>query len=101
MEPFDFQPSIHLLYGENRIDQLGELSKEVADPSRVLVVTDPGIASAGLLKRAMASLETAEITVFAFQQVQALMKFQVFFVNQLRIHHMRLLDIFKQILKKI
>jgi alcohol dehydrogenase len=70
MEPFDFQPSIHLLYGENRIDQLGELSKEVADPSRVLVVTDPGIASAGLLKRAMASLETAEITVFAFQQVQ-------------------------------
>ena len=70
MEPFDFQPSIHLLYGENRIDQLGELSKEVADPSRVLVVTDPGIASAGLLKRATASLEAAEITVFAFQQVQ-------------------------------
>ena len=67
MEPFDFQPSIHLLYGENRIDQLGELSKEVADPSRVLVVTDPGIASAGLLKRAMASLETAEITVFALE----------------------------------
>ncbi len=70
MEPFDFQPSIHLLYGENRINQLGELSKEVANSSRVLVVTDPGIASAGLLNRAVASLETAEINVFTFQQVQ-------------------------------
>jgi len=70
MEPFDFQPSIHLLYGENRVNQLGELSKEVANSSRVLVVTDPGIASAGLLNRAVASLETAEINVFTFQQVQ-------------------------------
>ena len=70
IEPFDFQPSIHMLYGENRINQLGELSKEVANSSRVLVVTDPGIASAGLLNRAVASLETAEINVFTFQQVQ-------------------------------
>src|SRR5687767_10916952 len=46
MNSFDFLLSTRLVFGPNRIDQLGELAREFGG-SRVLVVSDPGIVQAG------------------------------------------------------
>ena len=47
VETFDFQPSIRLIFGQNQIDQLGQLAKSLAKPKNVLLVTDSGVVAAG------------------------------------------------------
>ena len=69
METFDFQPSIRLVFGPNRIDQLGQLSKELAHPSKVLLITDSGVAKAGILNRAIDALKSVDISTYIFQEV--------------------------------
>ncbi len=54
--PFDFQPSTRVIFGENAVDQLGALTKELTE-HRVLLVTDPGILHAGHVERAIHSLK--------------------------------------------
>ena len=65
MQSFDFQSSTRIVFGENSLDQLGDLTI-VLGGNRVLVVTDPGIISAGIVERALDSLKAACLEAFVF-----------------------------------
>ncbi|MEM8733543.1 MAG: iron-containing alcohol dehydrogenase [Planctomycetota bacterium] len=69
MENIDFQHRTRLVYGTDSIDQLGELAKEQA-ASRVLVVSDPGVVSAGHFQRGIDALQKAGLLVAAFHGVR-------------------------------
>ena len=69
MQSFDFQSSTCVVFGENTLDQLGDLTKELGG-MRVLVVTDPGIVRAGILDRALDSLERVHLDTFVFNDVE-------------------------------
>ncbi len=69
MQSFDFQSSTRVVFGENALDQLGDLTKELGG-RRVLVVTDPGIIRAGILDRALDSLKAANLDPFVFDGVE-------------------------------
>ncbi len=69
MQSFDFQSSTRVVFGENTLDQLGDLTKELRG-RRVLVVTDPGIVRAGILERALDSLKMAHLQAFVFGGVE-------------------------------
>ena len=47
---FDYHPRTRLIFGNNAVDRIGALAKE-RHGSRILLVTDPGIAKAGHLER--------------------------------------------------
>ena len=68
MQSFDFQSSTRVVFGENTLDQLGDLTKELGG-SRVLLVTDPGIVRAGIPERALNSLKAASLDAFVFDGV--------------------------------
>ncbi|REJ70717.1 MAG: iron-containing alcohol dehydrogenase [Planctomycetota bacterium] len=68
MNEFDFQPQTRIVFGSDRIDDLGTLTAELG-AQRVLVVTDPGIVAAGHATRAVAALETQSIAVTLFEGV--------------------------------
>jgi len=65
MEPFDFCPTTRVVFGEGTLTQLGILAGELGG-KRILLVTDPGIVSAGLADRAIASLRDAALDIFVF-----------------------------------
>ena len=65
MQSFDFQSSTRVVFGENTLDQLGDLTKELAG-RYVLVVTDSGIVRAGIVERALDSLQAANLEAFVF-----------------------------------
>src|ERR1700675_4890133 len=69
LQPFDFHTPTRVVFGPGTVDQLGELAKELGD-TRVLVVTDPGLAAAGHPQRALASLKAAGLEGFLFDQVE-------------------------------
>ena len=69
MQSFDFQSSTHVVFGENTLDQLGNLTKELGS-ARVLVVTDPGIVRAGILEKALDALKRAHLDAFVFDGVE-------------------------------
>ncbi|MFQ5639075.1 MAG: iron-containing alcohol dehydrogenase [bacterium] len=69
MRSFDFQPSTRVIFGENSIDQLGELTTEL-DGKRVLLVTDPGIVEAGHVEKGIRALQKAGIESFIFKDVE-------------------------------
>jgi len=69
MQFFDFQSSTRVVFGENSLDQLGDLTRELGG-TRVLVVTDPGIISAGIVERALDSLKAACLNPFVFDGVK-------------------------------
>ena len=58
-----------VLYGAGVIDLVGDLVHELGG-GRVLVVTDPGVAAAGHLDRASASLRSAGLEVAVFSEVR-------------------------------
>ncbi|MDE2690615.1 MAG: iron-containing alcohol dehydrogenase [Acidobacteriota bacterium] len=58
-----------VLFGAGVIDLLGDLVQELGG-GRVLVVTDPGVAAAGHLDRASASLRSAGLEVAVFSEVR-------------------------------
>ena len=68
MQSFDFQSSTRVVFGENALDQLGTLTKELGG-RRVLVVTDPGIIRSGIVERAIDSLKVARLEAFVFDGV--------------------------------
>ena len=68
MQSFDFQSSTRVVFGENSLDQLGDLTKELGG-ARVLLVTDPGIIRAGIPERALDSLQVANLDTFLFDGV--------------------------------
>ena len=69
MQSFDFQSSTRVVFGENTLDQLGNLTRELG-ARRVLVVTDPGIIRAGIPERALESLKAANLDSFVFDGVE-------------------------------
>ncbi len=66
---FDFHPTIRTLFGENKIEQLGALAKEL-DARRVMLVSDAGLVHAGHVERARASLQKEALEVFLFTEVE-------------------------------
>ena len=68
MQSFDFQSSTRVIFGENTLDQLGNLTKELGG-TRVLLVTDPGIIRVGIPERALNALKAASIDAFIFDGV--------------------------------
>ena len=68
MTPFDFNPSIRVVFGAGTLDQLGDLASALAGP-RALLVTDPGLVQAGLADRASRALQRAGLTTITFSAV--------------------------------
>lgn len=67
--PFDFTPLNRVVFGSGSLNRLGELARELR-ASKVLLVTDPGLAQTGHPQRAMRSLQEAKLEVFLFDQVK-------------------------------
>lgn len=65
MIPFDFQPRTRLVFGPGKIDELGQLASELG-ARRALVVSDPGVISAGHTARGIQSLVRAGIETHLF-----------------------------------
>jgi alcohol dehydrogenase class IV len=66
---FDFLPPTRVVFGIASLSRLGELTRELGG-NRVLVVTDPGLETAGHPQRAVASLNDADLEAFVFDQVE-------------------------------
>jgi alcohol dehydrogenase len=67
--PFDFDPRTRVVYGPGTADRLGELARETGG-TRVLVVSDEGIARAGHVDRAVQKLAEVGIESAVFTDVQ-------------------------------
>ena len=70
MQAFDAELTQRIIFGENSIEKLGELTR-VLGGSRVLVVTDRGIEKAGILARAVSALQSTRIAAYVFTDVSA------------------------------
>ena len=55
MNPFDFQPRTRIVFGPGKIETLGELASELG-ARRALVVSDPGVITAGHTNRGIGAL---------------------------------------------
>ena len=65
METFDCELKQQIIYGDNTIERLGELTRSLGG-SRVLVTTDPGIEKAGILARAVSALQSERIAAYVY-----------------------------------
>src|SRR5438552_1468809 len=68
MIPFDYQPRTRIVFGPEKIDALGSLAGELG-ARRALVVSDPGIVSAGHTPSGLDSLRKAGIDAQLFDGV--------------------------------
>ena len=68
MEIFDCELKQQIIYGNNTIERLGELTRALGG-SRVLVTTDPGIEKAGILARALSALQSERIAAYVYTDV--------------------------------
>jgi alcohol dehydrogenase len=66
---FDFQPRTRLIFSVNAVERVGELAAELA-AKRVLLVTDPGIVSAGHAARVIELLERQHLKVVCYDKVE-------------------------------
>jgi len=66
MQSFDFKPSIRVVFGEGKIDLLGDLAKDL-NGSFALLVSDPGVG--GGADKAINSLKEAKLDVVVFDDV--------------------------------
>ena len=67
--PFDYQQRTRIVFGVGTVDRLSELATELG-AKRILLVTDPGIVSAGHASRVIALLERSGFKVACFDQVE-------------------------------
>lgn len=65
MDTFDCELNQQVIFGNNTIERLGELTRERGG-SRALVVTDAGIEKAGILARAVSALQSERIAAYVF-----------------------------------
>lgn len=65
METFDCELNQQVIFGNNTIEKLGELTRERGG-SRVLLVTDVGIEKVGILARAVSALQSERISTYVF-----------------------------------
>ena len=68
MDSFDCELKQQVIYGDNTIERLGELTRSLGG-SRVLVTTDPGIEKAGILARAVSALQSEGISAHIYADV--------------------------------
>ncbi len=68
MQTFDSELSQRVIFGENSIEKLGELTRTLGG-SRVLIATDRGIEKAGILERAISALQSERIAAYVFADV--------------------------------
>ena len=68
METFDCELNQQVIYGDNTIERLGALTRELGG-SRVLIVTDIGIEKAGILAKAASALQSERIATYVFADV--------------------------------
>jgi alcohol dehydrogenase len=68
MISFDSDLAQRVIFGENSIEKLAEATIALGG-SRVLIVTDPGIQEAGILKRAYSALNSEKIPCYVFTGV--------------------------------
>ena len=69
MLSFDFQPTTRVVFGENTLSKLGSLAKELGAHD-VLVVTDPGVAEAGIAEKAIDFLKQESMSAAVFAEVE-------------------------------
>jgi alcohol dehydrogenase len=69
MIEFDYQPRTRLVYGNDSIQHVGQLAREL-DARRVLLVTDPGLVAAGHPDRVQTLLRDAGLDVVVFDLVR-------------------------------
>lgn len=69
MQPFDFDPTTRVIFGENTIDQLGAFAKEIGG-RRVLLVADPGLRQTRHVERALQALGKNASEIFVFSEVE-------------------------------
>ncbi|MDB6151676.1 MAG: iron-containing alcohol dehydrogenase [Chthoniobacteraceae bacterium] len=69
LSAFDYQPRTRIVFGNDALEQVGELARGLG-ARRVLLVTDRGIVTAGHPARATAFLEAAGIQVTLFDEVR-------------------------------
>lgn len=65
MTPFDYQPRTRIVFGPGKIETLGELASELG-ARRALVVSDPGVITAGHTNRGIGALARAGIDTHLF-----------------------------------
>jgi alcohol dehydrogenase len=68
MTSFDYQPRTRIVFGQGKIEALGELASELG-ARRALVVSDPGVIAAGHAGRGVAALARAGIETHLFDAV--------------------------------
>lgn len=70
--PFNFEAPIPLAFGENRIDKLGrDIARLAGDQAPVVLVSDPGVAAAGLVDRACAILKKSGNGVAVYADIRS------------------------------
>lgn len=70
MNPFTFNTSASIRFGAGLLSELGEIVKSSIG-TRVLLVTDPGMMSTGIVDKALASLKGAGVETSLFHDVEA------------------------------
>ena len=70
MNPFTFNTSKSIQFGVGALNRLGDLVKAQIG-ERVMLVTDPGMMSTGIVDRALQILVAAGVTVELFKEVEA------------------------------
>ena len=68
MESFDCELEQQVIFGNNTIERLGELTRSLGG-SRVLITTDTGIEKAGILARAVSALQSERIAAYVYADV--------------------------------
>ena len=63
-ETWTFHSAGQLVFGRNAVKQLGEIARRLGG-ERLLIVTDPHVARAGLVDRVRAPIEEADVRVHA------------------------------------
>ena len=66
---FDYQPRTRIVFGNDTMERVGELARELG-AKKVLLVTDKGIVEAGHPSRAIGFLEAAGLHVEVFDEVR-------------------------------
>jgi len=68
MTPFDFQPRTRVVFGPGSLGRIGALALELG-AQRALIVSDPGVVSAGYPAQAQRSLDKVGVTSFLYDRV--------------------------------
>ena len=72
MEPaFEFPPSVHLAYGDNRIAGLGLDVVRISGQNKAIIVTDEGVAKTGTIDRVVSILNKDGILTKVFSAIQS------------------------------